>query len=93
MLRIFTFYKERFPAHACEVSGELFARFAGKDCRVADLEAVQMQDRQYRPVSNRVDETVGEPGSSQRSSLSFAVADNYSRDQVRIIQNCANAMG
>ncbi|MNV45044.1 hypothetical protein D3C71_1368280 [compost metagenome] len=58
LLRIFAFHKERLPAHAFEVSRDLFFRHAGQNGRVADLEAVQMQDRQRSTVRDRVDEPV-----------------------------------
>jgi len=34
---------------------------AGEDCRVADLESVEVQDRQNRPVRDRIKKFIGLP--------------------------------
>ena len=59
---------------------------AGEDCRVADLEAVQVQDRQNRPVRDRIEEFVGLPGGRQGARFGFAVADDAGDNEPRIVE-------
>jgi hypothetical protein len=58
----------------------------GQDGRVGDLVAVEVQDRQDRPVVDRVEELVGVPGRGQRSRLGLAVADDARHQQVRVVE-------
>src|SRR5262249_48359390 len=60
---------------------------AGKNAGIGDLVAVQMQDRQNRPVGDRVQELVGMPAPRQRPSLRFAVADHTRNNQIRIVES------
>ena len=56
---------------------------------IGDLVAVEVQDRQDRPVGRRVQELVGMPARRQRSGLRLAVADDAGDDQVGIVEGGA----
>ena len=57
--------------------------------RIADLEAVQVQDRQNRAVRDRIEKLVGLPGGRQRSRFGLAVADDAGDDQPWIVERGA----
>ena len=59
---------------------------AGEDGRVADLVAIEMQDRQYGSVGNRVEQLVGLPSGRQWPGFRFAVADDAGDDQLGIVE-------
>ena len=71
------------PAAAAEELLQLLVLDARQDRRIADLEAVQMQDRQHRAVRHRAEELVGMPRRRQRSGFRLAVADDAGDDQTR----------
>jgi len=48
----------------------------GENGRVADLIAVEVQDRQHGAVADRIEELVGLPRGRERARFSFAVADD-----------------
>ena len=62
---------------------------AGENGRVRDLVAVEVQDRQHRPVPDRVDELVGVPGSRERTSFRLAVPDHAGDDQIGVVESRA----
>ena len=64
----------------------------GQDGRVADLVAVEMQDRQHGAVTDRIEELVGLPGGGQRSGLGLAVPDHAGDDQAGIVECGAEGM-
>ena len=53
--------------------------------RVVDLVAVEVQDRQHRPVGDRVEELVAVPAGGQGPGLGLAVAHHHQSDQVRVV--------
>ena len=59
---------------------------AREDGRVGDLVAVQVEDRQHRPVPHRIDELVGMPRRGERPGLCLAVADDACDDEVGIVE-------
>src|SRR5674476_396179 len=65
---------------------------AGQDSRVADLVAVEVQNRQHGSVSNWVEKLVGLPCSSQRTRFRFTVADNAGDDQTGIVERGSEGM-
>ena len=86
MLRwIAPFHKRRRVAVADEQRLQLLVADAGQEGRVIDLVAVQVQDRQHRPVRDRVEELVAVPARGQRTRLRFPVTHHHERDQVRPI--------
>ena len=79
----------RFPAAAAQELVEFLVFDAGQHRRVADLVAVEMQDRQHRPVADGIEELGGMPGRGQRTGLGLTVADDAGHDQVRIVEHGA----
>ena len=58
---------------------------ARQDRRVVDLVAVEVQDRQHRPVGDRVEELVAVPAGGQWAGLGLPVAHHHEGDQVRVV--------
>ena len=58
VLGVVAFDVVRFPSAAAQELVELLGFDAGQHGRVADLVAVQMQDRQHRPIADRIQELV-----------------------------------
>jgi hypothetical protein len=68
---------------------QLFSIHARQQRRVRDFVAVQMQDRQHRAVTARVEELVGVPRRRERAGLRFAVAYHTRSNQTRIVERGA----
>ncbi len=83
---VVTFNEIWFPATALEEAFKFFMRKTGEDGRVADFVSVQVKNWKNSTVCDRVQEFVGLPGSSQRTSLSFTITDNNSSDKIRVVQ-------
>src|SRR5580693_1133116 len=71
---------------------EFFGRDAGQYRWIGDLVAVQVKNRQYRAVANRIQEFVRVPRSGQRASLRFAVSNHYANDQIWIVKGGSERM-
>ncbi len=75
------------------VAAQKFVQFGlrepGQHRRVGDLVAVQVQDRQYGAVADRVQELVGVPGGGQRAGLRLPVADHAGDQQFRVVEGRA----
>ena len=69
-----------------------WCRGAGGHGRAGDFVAVEVQDGQHGAVMHRVQELVGMPAGGHRASLGFAVADDASDDQGRIVEGGAIGM-
>jgi hypothetical protein len=80
------------PSAAAHELLQLLSLDAGEDGRVADLEAVEVQDRQHRAVAGGIQELVGMPGGGQRAGLRLAVADHAGDDQGRIVEHRPEGM-
>src|SRR5664279_5131900 len=65
---------------------------AGQDSRVADLVAVEVQNRQHGSVSNWVEKLVGLPCSSQRTRFRFSVANDAGDDEFGIVERGPEGM-
>ena len=65
----------------------------GQHRGVGDLPAVQVQDRQDRPVPGRVQELAGVPAGGQRPGLGLAVTDDAGHDEVGIVERGAVRVG
>src|ERR1035438_2007884 len=59
---------------------------AGQHGWVANLVAIEVQDRQHGSVGNWVQKLVGLPCGGQRPRFRFAVADNARDDQTGIVE-------
>ena len=90
--RVVAFDEQRRPAAAAEELLQFLVLDAGEDCRVADLEAVEVQDRQNRAVRDRIEKLVGLPGGRQRARFGLAVADDAGDDQPGIVERGAEGV-
>ena len=68
---------------------QLLVRNTGKDCRVCNLVAVEMQHRQHRTVARRIEKLVRVPRRGKRPGLRFAVADHDHGDEVGVVEDRA----
>src|SRR5450759_1350147 len=59
---------------------------AGENGRVADLVPVELQDRQYGAVRDRVEELVRLPCGRERAGFRFAVAYDAGDHQVGVVE-------
>ena len=84
--------EQRSPAATAEELLQFLVLDAGKHCRVADLEAVEVQDRQDRAVRDRIEKLVGLPGGRQRTRFGLAVADDAGDDQPGIVERGAEGV-
>ena len=91
-LRVVALDEQRGPAATLEELLQFLVLDAGEDRRVADLEAVEMQDRQHRAVGDRIEKLVGLPGRRQRPGLGLAVADDAGDDQTGIVERRAEGV-
>ena len=86
-LRVIAFDETGVPAITAEQIFQFLVRDARQNGRIVDLVAVQMQDRQYRAVADRVEKLVGVPGGRQRAGFRLAVTDRDRHQQVRIVES------
>ena len=87
------FHKVRLPAHTCKKLPQHVIRSTGQNGRIGNLVAVQMQNRQHRAIFVRIDKFVALPGSGQRTSFRFSIADHAGRNQIGIVKYRAKGMG
>ena len=81
--------EDRPVAVPLEEGRQLLRGDPGEDRGVGDLVAVQVQDRQHRPVAHRIEELVGVPARGERSGLGLAVADDAADHQIRVVERGA----
>ena len=84
--RLVALDEQRVPAATAKELLQFLVLDSREDCRIADLEAVQMQDRQNRSVRDRLQEFVGLPGGRQGAGFGFAVADDAGDDEPRVVE-------
>ena len=82
----------RIVAVAAQQLRQFLPADAGQHRRVGDLEPVQMKDRKHRTITGRIEEFVGVPTGGERASFRFAIANNATDDQVRIVEGGAIGM-
>ena len=81
------------PAQATEEAFELVVGNPAQDRWVGDFVAVEVQDRQHRPIAGRVDEFVDVPARRERTGFGFPVAHAGNGDQFRVVENGAAGVG
>ena len=91
-LRIVALDEQRIPAATAKELLQFLMLDAGEHRRVADLEAVEVQDRQNRSVRDRIEEFVGLPGGRQGTRFGLAVADDAGDDEPRIVERGAEGV-
>ena len=84
---VVAFNKVRIPAVAAEELLEFFVFNTCQKGRVTDLVAVKVKNRQYCAVSFRVQELVRVPSSGKWASFGFAVTNNTSSDEARVVKD------
>ena len=82
-------HDHRVPAVAAEEREQLVLRDPREQRRVRDLVAVEVEDRQDRPVRRRVQELVRVPARRERPRLGLAVADDARDEQVGVVERRA----
>ena len=92
LFRLVALDEQRRPAAAAEELLQFLVLDAREDCRVADLEAVEVQDRQNRAVRDRIEKFVGLPGGRQGARFGLAVADDAGDDETRIVERGAEGV-
>src|SRR5580700_3540604 len=91
-LRIVSFHKERRPAAAAYELLQLLMLDTRKHGGIADLVAVQMQDRQHRAVADRVEQLSGLPSGRQRTGFRLTIPHDAGHNQIRIVERGAEGM-
>ena len=92
LFRIVTFDEVGRPAATLQELLQFLMLDAGQDGRVADLEAVEVQDRQHGPVVDGVEKLVGLPCGRQGTGFRLAVADDAGDDQIGIVERRPEGM-
>jgi len=83
----------RGVAVADEQRLQLLVADARENRGIGDLVAVQIQDRQYRAVTRRIDKLVRMPRRSKRSGLGLPVAHHAGYNEVGTVERHAVRMG
>src|ERR1700735_225208 len=79
-------------AMALEERGQFFVTGACHHGGTGDFITVEMQNRQYGPVSYGIQKLDTLPTSFERAGFGLAIADNASHDQVRIVEGCSEGV-
>ena len=90
--RVIPFDEMRRVAVSAKERFELLVTDPRQHCRVGDLVAVEMQDRQHGAVAHRIEELVGMPARRKRSRLRFAITDDGGHNEVGIVEGRAVGM-
>ncbi|EFH27144.1 hypothetical protein GVAMD_0243 [Gardnerella vaginalis AMD] len=78
-----------FITHAVEELMKLLIGNTGKNCWVSNLIAVQVQDWKHDTIGTWVHKLVGLPTGSQRTGLSFTIANDCWNEQAWVVHNSA----
>ena len=93
LFRLVALDEQRRPAAAAEEIFQFLVLDARENSRIADLEAVQLQDRQEdRAIGNRIEKFVGLPGGRRGAGFSLAVADDAGDDEPRVVESGAKGV-
>merc|ERR1740121_3348270 len=79
---------QHLEAEALEEGVQLRLRRARHKGGGANARTVQMQDRQHRTISGRIDELRRMPRGRHWTCLSLAVADDTSDDEILVVEYC-----
>ena len=90
--RLITLHKVGRPATAADELLQFLMFDARQDSRVADLVAVEVQDRQHGSVCNRVEHLVGLPGGRQGARFRLTVTDDAGDNQIGIVERGPKGM-
>ena len=92
LFRLITFHKVGRPAAAPQELLQFLMLDAGEHGRVADLVAIEVQDRQHGSIGNRVEKLVGLPCGRERARFRFTITNNAGDDQIGIIKRGSEGM-
>ncbi len=87
--RVVAGHRHRRPALGSQVALDLLVAAPAEDGGTGDLVAVEVQDRQHRPVASRVEEGRHPPRTRERAGLGLAVADHAGHGQVGVVERRA----
>ena len=90
--RVVAFDEQRRPSATAEELVQLLVLDAREQRRVADLEAVEVQDGQHGAIGDWVQQLVRVPCGRERSGLGLAIADHAGDDQVGVVEGGAEGM-
>ena len=85
-VRVIPLDEQRRPTAPAQELVQLVFLDASEHGRIADLVAIQVQDRQHGAVGSRVQELVGLPGGGQGTGFRFAVSDHAGNDELRVVE-------
>ncbi len=85
--------EEGAMAVAAHQALELLAGDPREEGRPGDLVAVEVEDRQHRAVTHRIEELVRVPAGGERSGLGLAVADDAAHDQTGVVEGRSVGVG
>src|ERR1700730_2192364 len=88
-LRLIALYHVWLIAIAIEQAFQFVSRYPCEYRRVRNLIAIQMENRQYRAIANRVEEFVGMPRRCERPGFGFTIANDCDGDQFGIVEGGA----
>ena len=89
LLRLVALHEGRLVAVALQQAAQVRLGHPRQHCRIGDLVAVEVQDRQHGAVAHRIQELVRMPACGQRAGLGFAVAHDAKHDQVGVVEGGA----
>ena len=81
------------PALAAQVGLHVLVARAAEHRGAGDLVAVEVEDRQHRPVAAGVEEGGQPPRRGQRTGLGLAVADDAGDDEVGVVERRTRRVG
>ena len=90
--RVVAFHEVGRPAAASEKLLQFLVLDAGQHGRVADLVAVEVQDRQHGAIGHRIEKLVGLPGCRQGACFRLTIADDAGDDQIGIVEHRPEGM-
>src|SRR5919202_3084211 len=86
------FHEVWFVAIADEQAFYFLMTNSRQDCRVSNLVAIEVQDRQYCTIPYGVEELIGVPSCSEGTSFSFPISYDTANYQVRVIKGSPVSM-
>ena len=92
LVRVIAFHKVGCPATAPQELLQFLVFDAGQHGRVADLVAIEVQDRQHGSIGDRVEELVGMPCGRQGTGFRLAIANDTGNNQIRIVESGTKGM-
>src|SRR5579872_5000980 len=81
-----SFDEVRRPTTSTEELLQFLVLHARQDSRIADLVAVEVQDRQHRAVGDGIEKLVRVPCGCQRPGFRFAISYDAGNDQRGIVE-------